>query len=80
MLDNTSISSKTTRNNITSMQNSCYSISLRITASDKQFIIPILEQNALNTKYTYQDNTYQNNLNFAKEITNKLDELYKINY
>ena len=80
MLDNTSITSKEARNNITSMQNSCYSLSLRITAKDKQFIIPILEQNSLGTKYNYQDSSFQNNLNFAKEITNKLNELYQKNY
>ena len=78
MLDNTTITSKEKRTNITSMQNSCYTISLRITTKDKQFLIPILEQNSLGSKYNYQDSVYQKNIKFAYELIYKLDELYKI--
>lgn len=81
LLDNTYITGKNNnqKNNITSMQNTCYTISLRITTPNTTFIIPILEQNAMGTKYTRQDSIFQKNMNFAKEIINKLNELDKQN-
>lgn len=64
-----------TAGKITSMQNSCFSISIRITTPDKTFLIPILEPNSMNNKYTYKDSNYINSIAFAKEIINKLNEL-----
>ena len=61
------------------MQNTCYTISLRITTPNTTFIIPILEQNSMGTKYTRQDSIFQKSMNFAKEIINKLNELDKQN-
>ena len=81
LLDNTYITGKNNnqKNNITSMQNTCYTISLRITTPNTTFIIPILEQNSMGTKYTRQDSIFQKSMNFAKEIINKLNELDKQN-
>ena len=82
ILDNSLIMGKreNTAGKVTSMQNSCYSITIRITTKDKTFLIPILEPNAMNTKYTYQDSTYITNISFAREIINKLNELCNPNY
>ena len=81
LLYNTYITGKNNnqKNNITSMQNTCYTISLRITTPNTTFIIPILEQNSMGTKYTRQDSIFQKSMNFAKEIINKLNELDKQN-
>lgn len=81
LLDNTYITGKNNnqKNNITSMQNTCYTISLRITTPNTTFIIPILEQNSMGTKYTRQDYIFQKSMNFAKEIINKLNELDRQN-
>lgn len=77
LLDNNPIISKNQNNNthITSMQNNCYSISVRITTKDNKFIIPILEPSALNTKYTPMDSIYKKNITFAKNIIDKLNKL-----
>lgn len=82
LLDNNLIMGKreNTMGKITSMQNSCYSVSIRITTIDKTFLIPILEPNSMNTKYTYQDSIYITNITFAKEIINKLNELCTPDY
>lgn len=83
LLDNIVIYSKNsnTASKITTFQNSCYQISLRITTNDnKTIIIPILEPNAFNTKYQRQDTIFQTNLNFAKEITDKITSLLPNNY
>lgn len=78
LLDNQSVMSKTSNssNKITSFQNNCYQISLRIEANDnKLFIIPILEPNAFGSKYQRQDSIFQKNINFAKSIIDKLNSL-----
>ena len=80
LVDNNVIISKQTNTGITSMQNTCYTISIRITTKDKQFTLPILEQNSLGTKYSYHDTIYQSNINFSKIIFNKLNEICKDNY
>ena len=54
-----------------------YHTSIRITIENNTtIIIPILEPNPLGTKYQIQDSTFQNNLNFAKKIINKLEEYF----
>lgn len=78
LLDNQVVLSKNsnTSTKITNFQNSCYQISLRITASgNKLFIIPILEANALGSKYQRQDTIFRKNFNFAKSIVDKLNNL-----
>lgn len=82
LLDNTIVSSKKLKSTstITSIQNSCYTMSIRITTTNQSFILPILEESAMNKKYTYQDQTYISNLNFAKDIINTLDKLTPNNY
>ena len=82
LLDNNCVLSKNqdSKQKITSFQNNCYSINIRITTKDTNFIIPILEPNALGKKYTNMDIIYQYNINFAKEIMSKLKELCEINY
>lgn len=81
LLDNQTYYSKLyqSKTTITSMYNSCYQISIRITIqNNNQIIIPILEPNDLGAKYQIQDSTFQTNLNFAKTIINKLEEYFKI--
>ena len=77
LFDNSIVYSKelnsTTR--VTSSHNDCYSMSLRISIKDNTFIIPILEPNSLNTKYSKQDIAFQKNLTFANKILAKLQEL-----
>ena len=78
LLDNAVIFSNKndTANKITNFQNSCYQINIRITTKDNTLIIiPILEPNAFNTKYQRTDTIFQNNLNFAKELIEKLKEI-----
>ena len=59
------------------MSNSCYQISLRITINNtNQIIIPILEPSSIGSKYTLHDTIFQTNINFAKSIINKLEEIY----
>lgn len=79
LLDNQSYYSKTniSKTTINAMSNSCYQISLRITINNtNQIIIPILEPSSVGTKYTFQDTIFQTNINFAKSIINKLEEIY----
>ncbi len=83
LLDNQSIYAKNsnTSNKITTFQNSCYQISIRITTNDDQnFTIPILEPNAFGNKYQRQDTIFQKNITFAKEIIDKLNSLIPKNY
>lgn len=82
LLDNQIYLSKTstTSKSITNFQTSCYQISIRITYPNNTFIIPILEQNTFGNKYNYHDSIFQNNLNFAKKIIEKLNELTNNNY
>ena len=76
LLDNQVTYSSKSNNSIINFQNSCYQISIRIETKDKNIlIIPILEPNSFNTKYQHQDTIFQTNLNFAKEIINKLKSL-----
>ena len=82
LLDNNPIINKnqTTNNHITTFTNSCYTINIRITTKDNQFIIPILESSPTGYKYTIKDTIFITNINFAKEIIKKLNELYKDTY
>ena len=78
LLDNQiAYSSKSnTANKITTFQNNCYQISIRIqNKNNQQILIPILEPNAFNTKYQRQDTIFQTNFNFAKELIDKLKSL-----
>lgn len=72
-LSKNSISSK----NITNFQNSCYQITIRITTQNKILTLPILEPNAFGNKYNAHDTIFQNSLTFAKDITQKLNTLFK---
>lgn len=82
LLDNQVYLSKnsTSSNVITNFQTSCYQITIRITTQNKTFIMPILEPNAFGNKYNAHDSIFQNNLNFAKSIIQKLETLTKPNY
>ena len=78
LMDNTVVFSNknSTASKLTSFQNSCYQISIRVFTKDNQTIIlPILEPNSFNTKYERHDNVFQTNINFALEIINKLKEI-----
>lgn len=83
LLDNQSIYSKNsnTSNKITTFQNSCYQISIKITTNDdKNLIIPILEPNPFGTKYQRQDTLFQKNITFAKSIIDTINNLIPKNY
>lgn len=82
LLDNQLYFSKnsSTSKSMTSFNTSCSQINIRITTPNQTFIIPILEPNTFGTKYTTHDTTFTKNLNFAKEITSKLQELTKPDY
>lgn len=78
LLDNqvTYSSKSNTANKITNFQHNCYQISIRIETNDNQIIqLPILEPNSFNTKYQQQDTIFQSNLNFAKKIIEKINDL-----
>lgn len=77
LIDNNTIYSKnqSQNNHITSFQNDCYTIKIKITTTNNSFIIPILEENALNTKYSSNSTIYIDSITFAKEIINKLNEI-----
>ena len=78
LLDNSIIfsSKNTTSSKISTFQNSCYQISVRITTKNNQSItLPILEPNSFNTKYQRNDTIFQTNLNFAQELINTLKSL-----
>lgn len=63
-------------NKLTTYQNACSTITFRVTLKNNQtIIIPILEPNTFNTKYQRNDSTFQNNINFAYELINKLKEI-----
>lgn len=77
LMDNNHINGKneSTKTYMSSMPTSCYTISIRITTNNTSFLIPILEPNSINTKYTNKDQTFINNLNFAKEIIESINNL-----
>lgn len=65
-----------TKTKISNFQNNCYQISIRIITKDNTIInMPILEPNSFNTKYQRNDTIFQKNLNFAKELIDKLTSL-----
>lgn len=83
LLDNQVILSQNnnTSNKITTFQNNCYQISLRITSKNNEMIIiPILEPNTFGSKYQRQDTIFQKNMNFVKSIIDKIDSLNQNNY
>ena len=81
LIDNQTIYSKNNSlsNKLTSFISSCYNISIKITLNNNQiFLIPILEQNSLGTKYDSHDSIYQESIDFAKQIINKIKEIQGI--
>lgn len=81
LLDNTTVYSKQleTTNKIISNKNECYSITLQVKIDNDIFIMPILEPNSLNTKYTPKDKAYQESINFINNIITYLKLLEKNN-
>lgn len=77
LFDNSIVYSKelnsTTR--VTSSHNDCYLMNLRITTKDNSFILPILESNTMNKKYSKQEQIFQISLNFANQIIEILKKL-----
>lgn len=69
-----------TSTRMTNFFKDCYQISIRITTPNKILIMPILEPNSFGTKYNFNDTILQNNLNFAKIIIEKLNDLTKPKY
>ena len=78
LMDNNVIQEKRMKQNtrITSSKNSCYEIKIRITPTDNNiFEIPILEKDTMSQMYQSTSDTYIRNLEYAREIINKLDHL-----
>ena len=78
LMDNNVIQEKRMKQNtrITSSKNSCYEIKIRITPTDNNiFEIPILEKDTMSQMYQSTSDTYIRNLEYAREIMNKLDHL-----
>ena len=78
LLDNQTYTSKNiaSSTSISSFQNNCYQIHLRITLKDNTIIsIPILQQNAFGTKYNSHETIFKKNIEFAQKIIDKIKEL-----
>lgn len=63
------------RDRLTGGKNSCYGMSIRVTANDKMFIIPILERSTFNTLYSSSTEVFRNNKAFCDTLINLLDDL-----
>ena len=77
LLDNTVIEEKKSmhRNRITANKNSCYEMTIRITIDNNTFLIPILEKNDFSTLYSSTSKEFRENIEFASDIIDILDEL-----
>ena len=77
-MDNNVLQEKRMKQNarLTATKNSCYEIKIKITPTDNNvFDIPILEKDSMSQIYQNTSDTYIRNLEFAKNIMNRLDEL-----
>ena len=77
-MDNNVLQEKRMKQNarLTATKNSCYEIKIKITPKDNNvFDIPILEKDSMSQIYQNTSDTYIKNLEFAKNIMNRLDEL-----
>lgn len=82
LIDNQSFLSKNshTSKKITNFYTACYQISIRITIKNGSILIlPILEPSAFGNRYQKEDTIFQTNLNFAKIIFDKINELNSLN-
>lgn len=59
---------------LTTNKNSCYEMNIRITTTDKIFVLPIIEKNAFAELYQSTSVKFMNGRNFADKIINLLDE------
>lgn len=77
LLDNTVIEEKKSmhRNRITANKNSCYEMTIRITIDNNTFLIPILEKNDFSTLYSSTSKEFRENIEFASNIIDILDDL-----
>ena len=63
------------RARLTANKNSCYQMTLRITANNQIFLIPILEKTAFMTLYSSTSKVFMENKAFADKLVNLLDDL-----
>lgn len=63
------------RGRITANKNSCYEMVLRVTTSDKQFLIPILEKTAFMSLYSSTSVEFMENKEFVDKLVNLLDDM-----
>lgn len=63
------------RARLTANKTSCYQMTLRITANDQIFLIPILEKTAFMTLYSSTSKIFMENKAFADKLVNLLDDL-----
>ena len=60
---------------LTANKTSCYQMNLRVTTSDRVFLIPIIEKTAFMTLYSSTSNIFMENRDFADKLVNLLDDL-----
>ena len=60
---------------LTANKTSCYQMNLRVTTSDRVFLIPIIEKTAFITLYSSTSNIFMENRDFADKLVNLLDDL-----
>lgn len=63
------------RRMLTANKNSCYEMVLRITANDREFVIPILRKTAFMTLYSSTSVEFMKNKEFADKLVNLLDDM-----
>lgn len=63
------------RDRLTGGKSSCYQMSLRVTANDKMFMIPILEKSTFNNLYSSSTEVFRTNKAFSDNLVNLLDDL-----
>ena len=63
------------RTRLTANKNSCYEMTLRVTANDKMFLIPILEKSAFTSLYSSTNAVFIYNKAFADKIIDLLDNM-----
>lgn len=63
------------RSRLTANKSGCYEMVLRVTTSDREFLVPIIEKNAFITLYSSTSVVFMENKAFADKLVDLLDDL-----
>ena len=63
------------RSRLTANKSSCYEMVFRVTTSDRDFLVPIIEKNAFITLYSSTSVVFMENKSFADKLVDLLDDL-----